>query len=170
LDNLVEVTVLVPRHKLAKFYIMHGRLLKDRLERDGRFGGGEGHRGRDFRGHGPARVSLLSPAERSAAWAEGTEEQRLADAREYYTTLSDTARKFLDILIDDSRSEIPAGEMIEKLGLESNRVLAGSLSSFGRKARRIGRVQPFGFVTDAEGSTIYYLPEDVAELFGKARS
>lgn len=112
---------------------------------------------------------LKTPAERVTIWAEGSHEERLADARDYYSTLSDTARKFLDLLIDDDRSEIPSTELIEKLDLESNRVLAGSLSSFGRKARRIGRVQPFGFETKADGSTVYAVPAEIAGLFREAR-
>ena len=110
-----------------------------------------------------------TPAERVAIWAEGTDEERLADAKEYYSTLSETARKFLDLLLDDARAEIPSEELIEKLGLESNRVLAGSLSSFGRKARRIGRLQPFGFETNSDGTTVYSVPAEVAELFRTAR-
>lgn len=180
MDNLVEVTVLVPRHKLAKFYTLHGRLLKGHRHGDdfgGRRGearegfgrGRHGHDRHEFGDRGFGRWNQRTPEERSVAWAEGTDEQRLEDAKAYYTTLSDTARRFLDLLIDDERSEIPASELIEALGLESNRVLAGSLSSFGRKARRIGRVQPFGFETDDSGATIYYLPDDIAALFREVR-
>ncbi|MDQ2682659.1 MAG: DUF6416 domain-containing protein, partial [Chloroflexota bacterium] len=132
-----------------------------------RRGLGEAARGADFRG--AQRVSASTPAERVEAWSRGTLDERLADAREYYTTLSDTARKFLDLLLDDQRPEIPASELIEKLGLESNRVLAGSLSSFGRKARRIGRLQPFGFQIADDGSTVYAVPTEVADLFRQAR-
>lgn len=163
MDNLVEVTVLVPRRKLARFYMMHGRFLKERRSHDLR----GASRDMDFRGH-RARL-LATPAERVNVWAQGTHDERLADAREYYSTLSETARKFLDLLLDDPRGEIPATELVEKLGLESNRVLAGSLSSFGRKARRIGRLQPFGFETRADGSTVYAVPAEIGELFREAR-
>ena len=139
-----------------------------------RGGRGEGHRrpfgdGRfdeGFRGRGPGAISA---AERSEIWAQGSDAERLEDARIYYAMLRDNARRFLDLLIDDQRDEVPATEIIETLGLDSNRVLAGSLSSFGFAARRLGRSLPFGWEVKTDGSTVYSITPDVADLFKQVR-
>ena len=148
---------------------------------DGPFGG-RGH----GRGHGPDRdewfgdrgfgrgmrhgrgPGAVSAEERSAIWATGTEDERLADARFYYEMLRDNARRFLDLLLD-SEGPIPANDVVEKLGLDSVRVLSGSMSSFGYAARRTDRALPFGWDVRPDGTTVYSITDDVAELFRTAR-
>ena len=194
LSNLIEVTVLVPERELAHFYRMHARFLRkgachgrqqgeqrgaeeQRFEGEGPFGRGRGHGrhgrfadggfGRGMRhGRGPGAVSA---EERSEIWATGTEAERLADARFYYEMLRDNARRFLDLLID-TNEPIAANDVVEKLGLDSVRVLSGSMSSFGYAARRLDRSLPFGWDVRTDGTTVYSITADVADLFRSARS
>ena len=163
MKDLVEVEVMVPRPRLGDFYTFFGRWLADAsTEQD-------------------ANTELTTrPASKLAPWTnqrtqmwtrDGSYEDRLKSARAFYRSLTPTARQFLDLLLDSEEMEAAAHEIVSALGLESTHSLAGSLSSFGFTAKRIGRLQPFEWRVEENGETTYFIPaREIGELFREARA
>ena len=72
---------------------------------------------------------------------------------------------FLRFLLNRDTFEAPAQEVVQHLGLASTHALAGTLSSFGKTAKRLGKHQPFEFREDPNLGTVYYIDPRIAEVF-----
>jgi hypothetical protein len=157
MTQMVTVQVSVPEDRLSEFHEMFGRWL----------------RRADPYGHGPAEESTfggsLTEVRRGEAWRVGNADEVLRDALCLYSALSTLARRILDYWLDSDTRRHRAEDMARALDLESPRVIAGSLSSFGRNNRRCGaRGLPFHWTEDENGA-IYWMDDDVLTLFRKAR-
>lgn len=168
MDSWVEIKVMVPSERLGMFYELLGGFLKNKVAE-----------AVTPNSHGTASRSQLRKTsqsqlrtwtdERLQMWTvDGSREERILSARQLLRELSPKARQFLQYLLGQATIEAPAEEVVQALNLNSTRVLAGHLSSFGSVSKRIGRYQPYEFRVDPDRGTVYFVDPEIAEVFRAA--
>ena len=154
----IEVKVQIPADAAGEFYSLVGEWLESQKERLSAV---------------PSSVTWEaqeSSPRRVEPWRNGTEEARLRDAATLYRRISPLARHILNYWIDRPGQRVLAQRMAGDLELDSVRTVAGSLSSFTKQDVRAGsRGLPFFWEETREG-TVYWMDEDIATLFGQART
>jgi hypothetical protein len=93
-------------------------------------------------------------------------------AQRLYRMVSDNARRILDQLMElGDGGSIGGGELAQKAGIPKGAYgVAGSLSSVGKAASKLGRELPYRTAANAVGGPgIYGMQGSVSELFRAAR-
>ena len=155
-----QVTVAVPEERVPEFYVWFAQF----LAADPGAGpprGGPFPRGGRGRGFGPPR-----PHVEADAWSAQDADQ----AAWLYAKLAPPARELFDLLIDEPGRRFSGNEIAARLRLEKGaHGVAGILAWPGRYSRKLGREFPIATEGREDGGTDYYLDEDTATLFAKAR-
>jgi len=108
-------------------------------------------------------------ARRGERWRTGNRDDLSRDARCLYNSISPLAKQILDYWLDHDPQRHSAEVMVHQLGLKSTKALAGSTNSFTRKGKDCGgRGLPFHW-TEREDGTVYWMDEDIRDLFITAR-
>ena len=142
-NDLVDVTVSVPRDRLPDLYRL---------------------------------AASLNEAADGAPSSQGPvpwQERDTDIAARFRTTVSDNARKILDVLADLPTGETISGKALARAaGLgDSPYTVAGSLSSVGKAAVKFGRELPYRATPGETGeSSTYEMPTHVADVFRAARA
>lgn len=159
-NELVEARVLVPRARLAEFYDLLSRWLRE---------------DRDVLTHKDEFLGLsesgimdeLPDTKARRSWVEGVEVGRIADAINVYDRLSPGAKKILDALLDHPVEEISGESLAARLNLSQDK-LTGTLASIALRCQGVDRDVPYRYTAGSSGG-IYVIEPDVAKLFHAAR-
>jgi hypothetical protein len=157
-NELVEARVLVPRIRLADFYELCSRWLRE--DYDVLTHTDESTRLSDL-------VDELTDADAERSWVEGVEVGRIADAINVYDRLSPGAKKILDALLDRPGEEISGESLATQVNLSPDK-LTGTLASISIRCRGVNRDVPYRYEAGLSGGT-YVVDADVAKLFHFAR-
>lgn len=143
--EMVEVTVKIPGALLGKFYQMLGGLLA-------------GEEGKTREAQHEAQGEL-------SAWTKN--DQELANA--HLAQLSEPAQKLYEILSNAPKKKFSGTKLAEKIGLQNAHGIAGVTAWPGRYAYSVGRKLPLSWEKTQDGLGYYWMEEEVAQLFVKAR-
>jgi len=157
MDEWLQVQVMIPRDRIGEFHEMFGGWLQQPSRQNLPIV------------HSPesAAEQRVEPSEKS--WSDGSPEELLHDAREFYRSLSPTAKRFLNHLVEAPGHQATANELAQELGRPSPNSVAGVTASFGFQRKAINRQLPYGGWRAPGGATTYLLEPEVADLFRRAR-
>lgn len=143
--ELVTVSVNVPRGRLGDLYRHVAALNED----------------------GPTPTGPAVTQSGVRPW--GADDADVAD--QLYRTVSDNARRILDQLIEVGDGSIGGAALARSAGIDKGAYgVAGSLSSVGKAATKVGRELPYrAQANPAGGPGIYGMDPLVAELFRAAQ-
>jgi hypothetical protein len=143
---LIDVTVKVPEDRVADFYSMYGRWLA-----------------------GPDSPTAEPESESDAehlAWTSSDGEL----AKAVWAKLSQPAQALFSTLMAKPGHEFSGDELAEMLGIPNGkRGVAGVLAWPGRYCLAIDRKYPWLWRHAADGSALYWVTDEVADLFRQAR-
>ena len=99
------------------------------------------------------------------AWTKN--DQELANA--HWAQLSPPAKKLYEILSLAPKKKVSGPKLAEKIGLENAHGVAGLTAWPGRYAYTVGRKLPLSWEKTQDGLGYYWMEEEVAQLFAKAK-
>jgi hypothetical protein len=143
--ELVTVSVSVPRERLSELYRQVAALNED----------------------GPPPGAQTGSRGGVKPWGSGDVEV----ARRLYAMVSANARSILDQLMKLGDGSIGGAQLAANAGIDKGAYgVAGSLSSVGKAAAKVGRELPYRTTASDQGPGVYGMAETVSELFRAARA
>jgi hypothetical protein len=147
-----EIKVLVPEERVAEFYQFFGAWLAGAAAP----AVGPGHQ-------------VGNPEVEVAPW--GQTEEDLGLAQVVWEKLSERAQAMFEVLMESPGEEFSGEALAEQLSIPNGKYgVAGVLAWPGRHSYGVGRELPVRYRDGVVGeSANYWMTEDVAELFKKAK-
>jgi hypothetical protein len=154
MDELVTVSVLVPKENIGALYELCGRWIELTNHRE--------------REQAKDKAAGLRP------WSSDDPTVGV-DARRLYWSISEGAKKIMDALTSlEPHHVLNPSEAAYYLGFGEDELAAsrlnGTISSVSRKARELGRMVPYESFKNPDGSLISYaMEEEVQNIFYEAK-
>jgi hypothetical protein len=142
----IEVTVKIPGSLLAKFYQLVGGLLAE-------------EEGKVCESNHEANAGELSE------WMKNDQEL----ATKHWSQLSEPAQKLYEILSQAPGKKFSGVKLAEKIGLQNAHGVTGLTAWPGRYAYAVGRKLPMCWEKTQDGLGYYWMKDEVAQLFVKAK-
>ena len=147
---MIDVTVKVPEGRLGELYAMVGHWHSEERPRTG-----------------TVDAPATEPSTRKN-WADSNGD--LALAQVVWTRFSARFKAALSYLIDRPQEKVPGEALAQASNIPHGKAgLAGALGWPGRICAAVGRADPWQWELEDDGSSVYWVEREVAELFKKVR-
>ena len=145
--EMVDVSVKVPVSRVGEFYEMFGRWLRN--------------------SDAATASASESPTQDQVPWDPAVD---LELATAAWAKFPERARAVFGTLLENPGRYFTGDELAELHDIPNGRSgVAGVLAHPGRQLKRIGRRHHFVYSTNDDGTGVYSMTTEMAELFGEAR-